>query len=166
VLGVVPGSGLARKRWPAERFAEVASRVCGFDVVVILGGKAEQQTGREIAGRLCRPGIHRTVINLAGRTTLRELVSALARCDLVVGSDTGAMHMAVALDKPTVVVLGAVPHRTRFYPWSDRARHQAVYGENEAFGRITPDEVLTRIDAVLQNAPVHTVRETGCTGRL
>jgi len=97
-------------------------------------------------------------LDLAGKTTLRELVCVIASCDLVVGCDTGATHMAVALGRPTVAVLGGVPHRARFYPWSDRTRHAAVYAEGEAFLQITPDEVLPLVERVMRGAAGEGVR--------
>ena len=141
VLGVVPGSGMVRKCWPAERFAAVTTTVTGFSHIAILGGPADRAAAGVIEDSLTSQRPNLAVRNLAGRTTLRQLVAVVARCDALVGSDTGTMHMAVAQDRPTVVVLGGVPHRARFYPWSDPQRHRAVYREGVAFFQIDPDDV-------------------------
>ena len=45
-------------------------------------------------------------VNLAGRTSVAEMVAALARCAVVVGNDTGPLHVAAALGKPVVGLYG------------------------------------------------------------
>jgi len=149
VLGLVPGSGLPRKCWPADRFVQVARNLDAFSDVVILGGPNERPVGKRLASLLVQDAPDMRVIDLTGRLSLRELVAVVARCDLVVGNDTGAMHMAVAQHRPTVVVMGGLPHKARFYPWSDPARHRAIYREGDAFERIAPDDVLDCVHDVL-----------------
>lgn len=116
VLGINPGStyGVA-KRWLQERFAEVAQRLSrqieqagGRSVaVMILGAKGEEALGRDIAARIGG----RSVV-LSGSTTIRELMAATKRCNLLLTNDTGPMHIAAAFGVPVVAVFGPTDWRT------------------------------------------------------
>jgi len=100
---VVPGSVWATKRWPAERFAELAARLfseMGLHVV-LLGSGGERELCGEIAGRAGRG-----VTSAAGETTLGETAAVISGAGLFVGNDSGPTHMAMALRVPTVAMFG------------------------------------------------------------
>lgn len=104
-LGLNPGAEYGpAKRWPADRFGAVAGRVSA-EVPgirwVILGGPGDRAVAGTLAAML--PG----AVDLAGRTTLRELMAVLASCRLVLTNDTGPMHVAAALGVPVVVPFGS-----------------------------------------------------------
>lgn len=116
VIGINPGSTYGKaKRWLPERFAEVAQRVSrriqqeqGRPVaVLILGAKGEELLGRELAA-----GIGGRSLILSGATTIRELMAATKRCDLLLTNDTGPMHIAAAFQVPLVAVFGPTDWRT------------------------------------------------------
>jgi heptosyltransferase-2 len=91
------------KRWPADRFASLGrlfqSRA-GADILLV--GSAGE---RDIAG-LVAEGLERPALNLAGRTSLRELVALIGLGRLFVTNDTGPMHIADALGTPILAVFG------------------------------------------------------------
>lgn len=91
------------KRWPAERFAELADRLRKtYDAeVAIVGSAAEAELARKISS-LQGGRLH----VLAGRTTLRTLAGVLRSARLCVTNDSGPMHLAIALSVPTVAVFG------------------------------------------------------------
>jgi lipopolysaccharide heptosyltransferase II len=105
------------KRWPPERYAELADRLVDeFGAAVVLFGAASE---REVTRRIEARMRHRP-IDLAGQTTIEELPALLAACDLFIGNDSGAAHVAAAVGLPVVVVFGPTdPERTR--PLSPRA---------------------------------------------
>ncbi|MCP9439458.1 MAG: lipopolysaccharide heptosyltransferase II [Nitrospira sp.] len=116
VIGINPGSVYgAAKRWPSDRFAEVARRLAGrlrghegrAVATVILGAKGEEALGREIAGRLDG----KTAV-FSGATTIRELMAAIKRCRLLLTNDTGPMHIAAALGVPVTAIFGPTDWRT------------------------------------------------------
>lgn len=116
VLGINPGSTYGgAKRWLPERFAEVAQRLSrqieqagGRSVaVMILGAKGEEALGRDIAARIGG----RSVV-WSGSTTIRELMAATKRCNLLLTNDTGPMHIAAAFGVPVVAVFGPTDWRT------------------------------------------------------
>lgn len=101
-LGAGASFGAARC-WPAERFAEAANRLAAqADAdVVLFGTTPEAAVTAAIADRL-----HRSPVNLTGKTTIEELPGALSRCDLFIGNDSGVMHVAAAVGLPVVGIFG------------------------------------------------------------
>lgn len=105
------------KRWPTRHFAELAQKLVGKDFQVwILGAQKESPLGAEIqaaSGGIC--------IDLTGRTNLGEVIDLISAADRVVSNDSGLMHLAAALDKPTAALFGSTsPGFTP--PLSDKAR--------------------------------------------
>ncbi|HRD05198.1 MAG TPA: lipopolysaccharide heptosyltransferase II, partial [Verrucomicrobiota bacterium] len=106
LLGLCPGAeyGLA-KRWPAERFAAVARAVVREDANCLwlaLGGPRDWPVCEEVARRAGGG-----VLNLAGQTSLRQLMALLKLCRVVLTNDSGPMHVAAALGTPVVVPFGS-----------------------------------------------------------
>lgn len=91
---LVPGSSPYRavKRWPIERYRELAATL-GVTPVVI-GTAPEQPLARAIPG----------AIDLTGRTDLSQLVSLACAADVAIGNDTGPMHLIAAAGCPSVVL--------------------------------------------------------------
>lgn len=105
-IGIHPGAsyGLA-KCWPPERFRELMSRLLKMDstLVLFLYGTSSQrklidQIGERFSSR---------VVNMAGKTTLRELMILMERSTLLVTNDSGPMHIADALGIPLVALFGS-----------------------------------------------------------
>lgn len=103
---VHPGAAFPSRRWPVERFAEVARRAAGegHDVVV-TGGPDEVALATRLAALAGLPD----GAVLAGRTDLADLAAVVAHARLVVCGDTGVAHLASAFATPSVVLFGPVP---------------------------------------------------------
>jgi heptosyltransferase-1 len=105
-LAIHPGARWQTKRWPPERFAAVACKaIRRYGLApVILGTSEEQpvalQVEQTIRGLL--PTVELT--NLAGRTTLKQLVAVLKEAHVLLTNDSGPMQMAAALGTPVVGV--------------------------------------------------------------
>lgn len=95
-----PGAGQAAKRWPVDRFAELAARLTGEASarVLVLWGPGEEAAARTIAAA---PGVV-----LAPPTDLDTLVAVVRRASLVVAADTGPLHVAAAVGAPCVGLYG------------------------------------------------------------
>ena len=103
-IALVPGARWETKRWPASKFARLAVkayRACGA-TPAIVGAPDEVGLCREVERLIRRFAPACEVVNLAGRTTLRQLAACLARCRLAVSNDTGPMHLAAAVGVPVV----------------------------------------------------------------
>ncbi len=92
------------KCWPTDRFAELAGRLNKElnAQIVLIGGQAE----RDYADNVFRQIGKRHTVNLAGKTSMPELIGLLAECDLLVSNDTGPAHVAAALGTPTLTIFG------------------------------------------------------------
>jgi ADP-heptose:LPS heptosyltransferase len=101
-----PGAASAARRWPPERWAEVAraERAAGRDVVV-TGSAAERELAERVADGA---GLPETAV-LAGRTELAGLAAAVAAAGRVASGDTGVAHLATAFGVPSVVLFGPTP---------------------------------------------------------
>lgn len=116
-IALNPGAAWPSKRWPPERFARVADALQErFDLpIVVLWGPGERGLAESVLRATTRASV------LAPETTLKSLGALLARCRLVVTGDTGPLHLAAALDRPTVALFGpSDPGRNGAY--SARAR--------------------------------------------
>jgi heptosyltransferase-2 len=102
LVGLVPGSNAPARRWPADRFAELARALAarGFRLAV-LGSRAEAELTAEVARGAPQ------ALDLGGRTDVTDLAALLSLCDLVVTNDTGSMHLAGAVGTPTVSLWGS-----------------------------------------------------------
>lgn len=103
-VALVVGTTRREKEWPAERYAALVDRLhedLGARVVVVGGRSArEEAAAAEIAARAIRAPID------LREWDLRRLAFLLDRADVVVTPDTGPLHLAVALDTPTVALMG------------------------------------------------------------
>lgn len=156
---VHPGAALAPRRWPPDRFAEVANALAGEGhEVVVTGGHAERELAHEVAANA---GLGPDAV-LAGRTELAELCALIAGASLLVCADTGAGHLATAFGTPSVVLFGPTPP-ARWGPPPDRSQHVALWsgdigdpfaGEPDpGLLRITTAEVLSAARRVAGRPP-------------
>jgi heptosyltransferase-2 len=157
LLGMNPGAEYGpAKRWPAESFiaAGIAIEKAAHCRWVIFGGPSDM----ELASSISRGIGRRTaapVINLAGQTTLRELIAALKSCRLLLTNDTGPMHLAAAVGTPVVVPFGSTAPEMTGPTWSPASEFLRAPGipcapcfrrecpiDFRCMKRITPDAVL------------------------
>ncbi len=122
-IGIHIGSGERGlfKRWPKERFAELADRLMKDNggKVVFVGGPNEIEDVEETI-RL----MNSEPINSTGKITLKQLAALLENCSLFIGNDTAPMHIAAAMGTPTIGLFGpSTP--LRFGPYGKE--HVAIY---------------------------------------
>lgn len=114
LLGLNPGAEYGpAKRWPATNFIAAASEIqrrtgCQW---LIFGGAGDLALAEEISSGIQggRPTgtTMPNVVNVAGKTSLRELMALMTLCRVVLTNDTGPMHVAAALGIPVVVPFGS-----------------------------------------------------------
>jgi len=111
LVGFAPGAAYGHaKRWPPTRVAEVVSRVSATlgAVSVLFGAPDDRDAGREIESSVLAGT---ALVNLIGRTDLRQLAGILARCAAFVSNDSGAMHLAAAVGVPVTAIFGPTDER-------------------------------------------------------
>jgi heptosyltransferase-2 len=112
---LAPGSAWETKRWYAEGYREVAQSLMqqGFRVV-LTGAPSDADVCVDVAEGL-------SVANLCGETSMDDLVALVKWSRGVVCNDSMTLHIASALQVPTVVVFCATSPRFGFGPWKNRA---------------------------------------------
>jgi heptosyltransferase II len=104
-VGLSPGAAYGpAKRWPPERFAAVGAALQEeFGArLVLLGGKEERPVADLVKGCLKKP-----VVDLVGRTSLRQALGLLSQLHLLITNDSGLMHASAALSVPQVALFGS-----------------------------------------------------------
>lgn len=151
------------RRWPPERFARLVEsfdeRIARIDRFVFIGTAREAPVVQSVLSEI-EPELLPSCLDLCGRTSLVELVVLLRRAALMVSNDSGPLHLAASLGRPTVSFYG--PETPRLYgPVGERhlvfyAGHWcspclSVYnakiamcdGENECMRQIGLEQVVT-----------------------
>ena len=103
IVVIHPGSPIALKRWPMERFAQLADwLITDCQSVIIFVGLASE-TG--LVQRIQKQMRHDS-IDLAGQTSLCQLGALLEKVDLFLGNDSAPMHLAAAVGVPVLALYG------------------------------------------------------------
>ena len=143
------------KRWPEDRFAALADQlIAALDARIVFIGAASERDGAE---RIIQQMKRRGAINLAGETSLAELIGALDVCDLLISNDTGPAHVAAGLGRPTLTIFGPT-NEFETAPRGPRAESIRAAGvecarcmlrdcpiDHRCMTAITPDEVWEQV---------------------
>lgn len=157
-----PGATWDSKLWEMDRFAAVANylhRQHGLPTVVVWGGAREKSWAEEIVAGAPHAA------QLAPDTTLPQLAALIARGEVFVSSDTGPLHMAVAVGTPSIGLYGSTrpedcgpygdPHvgiQKRYHAGSRTERRNA---DNSAMKLIQVCDVTPHCDRLLESRSLH-----------
>lgn len=132
LVGLFPGAGHPGRRWPLEKFAELADYLIRNDGVRVLvfAGPEEHALLQQMRS------VFPPTTLILDKLTIPQLAAALARLAVFVSNDTGPMHIATAVGTPVVALLDRLtPHS--FVPIQDH--HRVMYGQT--IKDINTDEV-------------------------
>ncbi|MDR1196251.1 MAG: DUF374 domain-containing protein [Endomicrobium sp.] len=107
IAGIHAGGGWLSRRWKPERYAALAQRLkneLGADIVLVggrEGGSSEKGLNEEI---ISQAGVE--ICDLTGKLTLKELCAFFKLCRVFIANEAGPMHIATALQTPSVAILG------------------------------------------------------------
>ena len=161
LAALIPGARWESKLWPTDRFAAVADALSQeFRLTsVVVGGPGDAGLAREIAA-----GSRARVVDVTGRTTLKQAAEVFRRCRVTIGNDTGPLYLSSAMGTPTVAVFGPTDSR-RLGPYGDG--HAKVIAEIpcapcrnrrcqplKCMAIIEPLRVVAAARALLQARPV------------
>lgn len=133
---VFPGSGASYKIWPVEKFVRTIDHLTSKGVdVVVCGGEIDISLVKKII-TLADQSLTKTperarILDLSGENDLSTLAHILANAKFYFGSDTGILHLAVAVGIPTVAIVG-VGSLNRFFPYGDPVINRAVYDKTRS----------------------------------
>jgi ADP-heptose:LPS heptosyltransferase len=132
-----PAYDMDAKRWPAERFAEVAEELAKIGkVILVVGGPGDVQFAKAIINKVPK------AVNAAGMFSLRETAALIARASRLVCVDSGLMHVSVAVGTPVVAIFGP----TDPMKLAPRGREHRILWKH-------PDKMPCYVDGVLHECP-------------
>jgi len=158
-IGISPFAAFGpAKEWPPGRFAALAGALVqqpGRVRVLLFGSAGERERAQAIAGAI--PG----VVNLAGRLSLRQTIAVMSLCAVFVSNDSGLMHVAAALARPTVALFGPTrPDKTAPLHHDVRILHKPADcapcnrrtcpQDHRCLASITVEEVLEAVAELLE----------------
>jgi heptosyltransferase-2/heptosyltransferase-3 len=122
-VAIHPGTGAANKLWTLQGWAEVINHLSANGWAVALTGSEAE---RPLSEAILSTTSNQQPVNLAGHTAnLNQLVWLFTHADMVLGVDSGPLHIAAALSRPTLHLYGA-SDETIWGPWGDSRRHRAL----------------------------------------
>lgn len=146
LLGI--GAGDPRRKYPVEKYLIALKELIKKDLVfVIVGGKSELDDAKFIESNLPKG----KVLNLAGKTTLRETEAIISQMNFYLGNGTGIMHMAAVAQIPVLVLNREAQDKEDYIP--------GIYSEVQRFPPYQTKAVILRPDRQLEECaklpPVH-----------
>jgi heptosyltransferase-2 len=105
IVGMAPGASYGpAKMWYPERYAAVADKLADdFGARIALFGSKSDRDRTDLVQQYAA----HECLNVAGKTSLRDAIALIARCDLFISNDSGLMHLAGALGIPLVAIFGS-----------------------------------------------------------
>ena len=114
-VALAPGSAWPTKRWPPEKFSDVANRaIAAGRKVVLIGGWEDRALCEQIAAQTIQPSAI-----MAGSLTVRGSAALLSRCAVLVSNDSAAAHLGTAVGISTVAVFGPTVPAFGFTPYGE-----------------------------------------------
>lgn len=165
VLGICPGAEFGEaKKWPEQHFATLTSQaiVRGMQVW-IFGGPNDVDTGRRIS-ELAGPTGRDSIRNLAGKTSITDVIDLISHCNLVVSNDSGLMHIAAATGRSLIALFGSTspaftpPLSTKARVVSENLSCSPCFkricplGHKNCLNGLLPDRLIPLLDAQLNGA--------------
>jgi lipopolysaccharide heptosyltransferase II len=158
IIGIHAPSQHRTQQWIPERFAEVADRlVKKYKCHIIFTGTKEEIP--YINNVISRTQQKQKMLNLAGKTNLQEYIAVIAKLDLLISIDTGAVHIASATKTPTLALFGpTMPHfwgpsyKKSSVIWKEKEvcvgcrKYTCVFNKDyECMRSITVDDVMREV---------------------
>lgn len=145
LLALHPFTSDSIKQWPIQNFINLALKLEKElnKKVIIIGGQEEINKSLEYFGNLGNG-----IINMTGKTTLKQLAALLKKCRLLISGDSGPIHLASCTGTPVIAIFKSdMPSKSskRWGPWGKG--HSVI--EKSSLTDITVDEVLDKVREVL-----------------
>ncbi|HEX4652183.1 MAG TPA: glycosyltransferase family 9 protein [Granulicella sp.] len=171
ILAVSVGTKVQSKDWGRDNWRALLLRIAERHpcFALVLCGAAEEFEASAFAAEGWRDAAFHPgpILNLCGQLTPRETAAVFAQARLFLGHDSGPMHLAAAVQTPTVAIFAARNLPRVWFPYGDR--HRVLYHPTSCAGcgletclleqkrcltAITVDQVLTQVELALAPLPV------------
>ena len=142
VIAINPSSGGTSRNWPFERYRDLTRKLkeIGFGIVITGDKGPEMDIGK--------------ILDLRGKTSVRKLMAVLEAVSVLISSSTGPMHIACALDTPTVSLFypEGVAGPTRWGPLHPRSIVFTSEPGDQHLESISIDEVIAAVEKILESS--------------
>ncbi|MCF6268091.1 MAG: lipopolysaccharide heptosyltransferase II [Melioribacteraceae bacterium] len=155
LIAIAPGSVWNTKKWQTEYYKTLSNRLVDNNFgVVLIGSKDERGICNEVLP-------NKNGINLAGELSLLESAAVISKCDLMICNDSGALHIANAVETdvfaffgPTVQSIGYYPFRENDFvferemecrPCGSHGGKSCYLKHHECMKKVYPKEVLGKV---------------------
>ncbi|SDN34482.1 heptosyltransferase-2 [Desulfonauticus submarinus] len=158
-IAIAPGSKWPTKCWTVKGFKEVVKYLVEKNYfVVLLGSEQENNVCEQIKQNYAK------VLNLAGKTTLRESFALIKGAKLLISNDSAPVHMAVSLNTYVIAIFGPTVKKLGFYPYKNgeiievdldcrpcglHGHKKCPYGHHDCMKKISSKYVIQKIEEVL-----------------
>jgi ADP-heptose:LPS heptosyltransferase len=126
---VFPGAGASYRIWPVKKFAEIIDYITDKGITAVVCGSNKETS---LVKQIISLTKQKDIIDLSGKTDLPALSHILTSAELYFGSDTGILHLAVAVATPSVAIVGS-GGLDRFFPYGDPMKNRAVYDKTHSY---------------------------------
>lgn len=145
LIALHPWTSDSIKQWPQDNFCALAKKLTKeLNIkVIVIGGKEELGKSIELFS-----SFNDNLINITGRTTLKQLAALLKECKLLISGDSGPVHLACAVGTPVIAIFrNDIPAKSarRWGPWGEG--HTVI--EKNNLRDITVDEVFNKAKEAL-----------------
>jgi ADP-heptose:LPS heptosyltransferase len=162
-IGLFPGASHSIRSWNVSNFLQFIGYMGSNYQYVLLGSKDDYKINVQLAEMIASLGTDYKLMDLTGKTTLRELYATISSCSLLVSMETAALHLGIVSNIPTIGIVGG-GHYGRFVPWGDPAKHlfmtkktdcfhcnwKCCKNEVECIKSVSPQEVAFKAAELLQ----------------
>jgi lipopolysaccharide heptosyltransferase II len=159
VIGLIPTGGWACKRWPIDNYIAVAKTLSSNprNKILVFWGRRSEEADAKIILSACPSA------KLIPKTSLRQMAALLAGCDLIIGNDSGPLHIATAFKIPVISFYGPTVPRSQG-PWGQghvvlQDKRLGCLGCNrmdcrdpKCMAGIPPDRVIKEAERLLDHA--------------
>lgn len=111
---LAPSTTWENKHWKSENWAQLIKTFSESTNIVITAGNGDKKLTDEIISQS-----RKEVINLTGKTNLKELREVISRADIVISPDSGSTHIAWAVNKPKIITLFFSTSKNRTAPFGE-----------------------------------------------
>ncbi len=159
IIAIAPGSVWFTKKWPTEYYKKLANHLVKNNFgIILIGSKDEIEICNEVFPS-------KNGINLAGKLSLLESAAVIQKCDLMICNDSGALHIANAMETdvfaffgPTIQSIGYFPFRKNDFvferemecrPCGSHGGKSCHLKHHECMKKIEPQFVLEKVKEYL-----------------
>ena len=158
LLGINPGASYGNSKcWYPTEYAKTAAKLSKFYDILIFGNSADESISKDIEMSLIEQGVT-NFNNLAGKTSITELLGIISKLDLFITGDSGPMHISAAYQIPTIAIFGPTrDHETS--QWMNEKsiivkknldcqpcmKRRCPLGHHNCMKLITAEEIVTNV---------------------